>query len=396
MDYDSMSKEQLIKLLRELELKRAYTYEDRMKLTILDNLPFTVWASDRDCVIRLWEGQCEAMYGYRKSETLGKNYVELFVAPDEKAAARRDQLKIIDENETFHNIANDHGRYGNVLRLITNCCRIKDPDTGEYLNAEMGVSIAYYEEEKKILEENIEEGRQMQSFSRQFVADQQQHKDMLQERCDALWDSIRTGKAHAGSKGRLDQYKVQISPIENGIVQSRERFNDLLLVYKRKVSECLSYEECEKIKSEYLREYNMFLDEFSELAISLENVNAQFTNALDLTAEKDEAMNEVSRQSTKLAALAQTIFNKAEGAYNKFKSICNDPSSTVLQTLDKFVNSASLIREEIYSISSDIHRRIASAMTKTDIDITKDEVQKKCTEIKTQLTELNDEIEPYV
>ena len=120
--FNDMTREELLEYIESLKSKRAFTYEDRMKLTIIDSLPFTVWASDRNCIIRLWEGQCEPMYGYKKEDVLGKNYIDLFVAKDEQAAARRDQLEIIDKNATFHNIANDHGRFGNILRLITNCC----------------------------------------------------------------------------------------------------------------------------------------------------------------------------------------------------------------------------------------------------------------------------------
>ena len=61
MDYEKLTKEELISLLNELEGQRAFTYEDRMKLEILDQSPFTIWASDRDCKITFWDGQCERL-----------------------------------------------------------------------------------------------------------------------------------------------------------------------------------------------------------------------------------------------------------------------------------------------------------------------------------------------
>lgn len=70
MDYDKLTKEELISLLRELESQRAFTYEDRMKLEILDQSPFTIWASDRDCKITFWDGQCEHLRQIRLTEML--------------------------------------------------------------------------------------------------------------------------------------------------------------------------------------------------------------------------------------------------------------------------------------------------------------------------------------
>lgn len=143
-----MTKEELITYIKELESKRAFTYEDQMKLEILDNSPFTVWASDRNCIIKLWMGQCESLYGFSSKEVIGKDFVDLFVAKDEKVAARRDQINIIDNGAIFHNIANDIGKNGNTLQLITNCRRIIDPVSGECWNAEMGLIIDYLEQEK--------------------------------------------------------------------------------------------------------------------------------------------------------------------------------------------------------------------------------------------------------
>ena len=55
-------------------------------------------------------GQCEALYGYKSEDVLGKDFVDLFVAVDEQKAAREDQISIIDDGAVFHNIANDVGK----------------------------------------------------------------------------------------------------------------------------------------------------------------------------------------------------------------------------------------------------------------------------------------------
>lgn len=161
MNYEDMTKDELISYIEEMKSKRAFTYEDQMKLAILDNSPFTVWASDRNCIIKLWMGQCESLYGYSKCEALEKDFVDLFVADDEKVAARRDQIDIVDNGAIFHNIANDMGKNGNVLQLVTKCRRIKDPITGEYWNAEMGLIIDYLEQERDRLKSIIVESQRI-------------------------------------------------------------------------------------------------------------------------------------------------------------------------------------------------------------------------------------------
>lgn len=46
-------------------------------------------------------GQCEALYGYKSEDVLGKDFVDLFVAVDEQKAAREDQISIIDDGAVF-------------------------------------------------------------------------------------------------------------------------------------------------------------------------------------------------------------------------------------------------------------------------------------------------------
>lgn len=389
-----MTREELLEYIEDLKAKRAFTYEDRMKLAILDRLPFTIWASDRDCIIRFWEGQCERMYGYSKGEVLGRNYVELFVAKDEQAAARRDQIKIIDENDEFHNIANDRGRFGNALRLITNCGRIIDPDHGDYLNAEMGVSIAFYEEEQQKLAENIAEGRRIQSFNKQFLADQQQHKDQFQERCNSLWDAIRKGKTDAATQRRIEQYQEKIKNIERGILKAKQDFDELLLTYKLQVSECVTYADCESVKRNYLDAYNTFLNQFSELVVQFEIINAEFVSSDDLTAEKDEAMNATSQRNSRLVIIAQALYSAAEENYSEYKSLGSiDDTSERLQRLANLVDKATRLIEKINTTATRVYRLIGNATSKQGIDVAKSQMNSEYDEIEQQLQTLRGEIE---
>ena len=74
IDYENLTREELIELLKDLETKRAFSFEDQMKLLILDESPFTIWASDRNCKITFWSGKCESLYGYTASQAMGQDY----------------------------------------------------------------------------------------------------------------------------------------------------------------------------------------------------------------------------------------------------------------------------------------------------------------------------------
>ena len=130
MDFQNYTKEQLIAYIQKLEKNSDITYEDRMKLLILDGSPLTLSASDRDCRIKLWLCKSESLYGFSTEEAMGSDFVDLFVSKDERMQARLDQIKIIDNGEEFHNLAFDVAKSGNTLKLLTVCRRIEDPITG--------------------------------------------------------------------------------------------------------------------------------------------------------------------------------------------------------------------------------------------------------------------------
>ncbi len=211
MDYSAMSKEQLIDHLEKLREERAFTYEDRMKLLILDHSPFTVWASDRDCIIKLWMGQCEALYGYSSREAIGKDYVDLFVAEDEKIAARRDQIEIVDNDKVFHNIANDVAKNGNSVQLITNCRRIQDPDTGEFWNAEMALVVNYFEEEKELLRGRIEESQRIKASIAKFIENKKKVQEEFERRKSLVNDSMRKCEENATRLRKRTECKAKIA-----------------------------------------------------------------------------------------------------------------------------------------------------------------------------------------
>lgn len=163
-DFNKMNKKDLIDYVKKLIAQRAFTYEDRMKLAIIDEAPFTIWANDRDCKIRFWSGRCEKVYGYNEAYVIGKDFVDLFVSKDEKLKARIDCRDIIDNGTPFNNIANDETFDKIPVTLQTNCFKIKDVDSGVFLSAEIGVVTNSIETETRKTEIAKEQSQKVENI----------------------------------------------------------------------------------------------------------------------------------------------------------------------------------------------------------------------------------------
>lgn len=176
MEDDAKTREQLVNELRELRSQISVLAgrwrQDKLKLAALDNSPFSLWASTRECRIVLWTKQAEKIYGYAEHDVLGKDFVCLFVDPPEQADARADCARIVDGNIVFRNfLAYDQRRDGTRLRMLTNCFRIWDEETSQYLQAEVGLEISD-------LGESEERHRSLREFGLQQLAMKDRYFDL--------------------------------------------------------------------------------------------------------------------------------------------------------------------------------------------------------------------------
>ena len=157
-DTTKKTKRQLIEELEALrqrvdQLERAsyreptqgLTREDRLFLDIVEQAPFSMWASK--CIagnyeIVLWNRGAAEIYQFSKEEAIGSNYLTLFVSDEERVQSAIDCDKIIEEGEVFRNfLAYDEAKDGTRRAVLTNCFRIWDEDEGECLQAEMALLV---------------------------------------------------------------------------------------------------------------------------------------------------------------------------------------------------------------------------------------------------------------
>jgi PAS domain S-box-containing protein len=114
--------------------------QERLLLQIMNRSPFTIWACDRDFIIRVWNRKCEEVYGFSANEALGKSFIDLFVDGPEKSAAKKDTVDIIDHNKRCESfLAYDNDSQGVRRTMLTNCFRVFDNDVP--LQAEIGLRI---------------------------------------------------------------------------------------------------------------------------------------------------------------------------------------------------------------------------------------------------------------
>ncbi len=157
-----------IELLTKFVMSQRVSREERLKLDILEQMDFTIWACDKELNIKLWEGSCPKVYQITKDEALGHNYLKLFVEPVERRQSKEDTLRIIRTGtpQPFRYCDDVDGR-GFPIQVITQCCRVYDDDN-EPLQAEMAVNMNYdklvreskeFVREKKREQEEIEEAR---------------------------------------------------------------------------------------------------------------------------------------------------------------------------------------------------------------------------------------------
>ena len=141
---ENISKEALLQWLWKIKDEaHIVNREEWLMLEILKQMDFTIWACDRELKIQLWEGSCEKIYGKKREEAIGQNYLDMFVAPLEQYQSKKDALHIIDTGEPQGmRYCEDVDSRGFPIQVITQCCRIIEKKDGKEipLQAEMAIN----------------------------------------------------------------------------------------------------------------------------------------------------------------------------------------------------------------------------------------------------------------
>lgn len=391
VDYHEMTRDELINYIEELKKHRAFSEEDRYLLKILDNSPFTIWGSDRECIIRFWAGQCETLYGYDKSSAIGKDFVDLFVAEDEQKAAREDQLKIIDNGEVFHNIANDHAKNGNTLRLLTNCWRMKAQDSDEYLNIEMGLIIDFFYQEMERLEQIISESRLYKARVTQFIDLTKQIRHQYSERRKNFNKTILECRRQAVLTKKSTEFKPQAEHYRSLLKNFDERLNTLIESYYQRVHESGSSVRCEELTDCFKEEYDVLLDDFADEVINFEEIASLYTPD-GVVLGKDTVLKECAIEFEKLYRKAfelQLDINHRSDTYKA--QVSKNVNSTIFQYYQALIKRVEASIKILYSIQESIYAEIGSALNYNAVTEIRISMHSKFSEAEKTLNEIDDE-----
>lgn len=395
MDYEDMTKDELIAYINEIQSKRAFTYEDQMKLEILDNSPFTVWASDRNCIIKLWMGQCETLYGFSCEEALGKDYVDLFVANDEKVAARRDQIDIIDNGKSFHNIANDVGKNGNTLQLITNCRRIKDLKSGEYWNAEIGVIIDYLEEEKNQLKSRIYESQRIKSYETQFAEDVNQAKERFSNRRTLILSAIRNCERSATILRQRHECRTKMYDIRVKLDELSKNMNDTCDSYILKMESCKSFNSCKETRQSFFREQDKISDALEDYALEVFDVSCDYSVEQNLVSDKDVLIKEMSYEFRTLSELANNILNSVEKEKNDYKELVTPNPNCEIGRYKSFLDIEQQVielKDQAEKYEDEFSFKVLKALRKHELEDARTHAEDVVKQIRLEMTEAKEKL----
>lgn len=369
MDYQNMTKAELIEYINEAKKKRAFTYEDQMKLMFLDSAPFTIWASDRNCVIKFWEGQCESLYGYKKEEALGRDFVNLFVAPDEQKAARQDQVSIIDNGEIFHNIANDIGKNGNTLHLLTNCWRYKAPGSDEYWNFEMGLVVDFFKQEEARLEQIIAESKRLKEGVSSFIDLSKRYRDQFLERRKSLRQAMQECDQKAISLHKRAAFISRTKPIRTSLEEISENINRLIDISTIEIQNSAVSVQCESLTKQFRDDFEEIMFLFEELVADFQEISMDYLPITgDIAVEKEAILKDLSTYHSSIYDNAYHLKKKIDDEIDSFRiNVTTSVSSVTLAQLERYRDAVATILKQIGTDEVSVYERVHKINSLEDI-----------------------------
>lgn len=390
-DYHEMTKDELIAYLQDIEDKRAFSVEDQIVLRIIDELPFSLWASDENCIITFWTDKAASLYGYTKKQALGKDFVKLFVDPDEQPQARIDQKKITDEGEQFHNIAHDRGKNGNILNLMTFCSRIYDPKTNKPWNAEMGIIMDFYEDEIKKWKIFTGEARETRNLIEQYSEMADGFYTQIENRHVLLEDSIQNCLIQAAKVGKRNEVQDEVNRIKAELKEGKSTAKEILVHFREAIKESTSKEQCRTLLDKLKEDNETVSSITNDLIVDVVELSSNCESNQNLLVEKDNLLTKINdtlnRINERIVLITKGINDKME-AYKT--SITGEPDTEKGPYAEhiKQMNSLTLLKDSIRTEELGMRQKVRNAKSEADIDIIHKELASKSDQWDKQLEKI--------
>ena len=330
------SKEKLEELIILLREKRAFLWKDRMILQMIDKAPFTFWACDKSCIIRLWEGASKKVYSNR--DMLGKEFME-FISKIERYKAMTDSIEVIETDEErvgvlLKEVENYYtkdirGNNQAEVELITNSVKLYDEDSGECFYGEIGLPIdlenvieAYKERNEELsnliknFENRCEELRKLNTRRRGDIFERLRESDIEQVKKEAI--RTRSTELYNYFENKIKEAMDKAIYLETFITETEIEIDTQYDAIKRTLSENIPLAqeqpvfELEKmrscIKDELSDARRIINEKQASIIINLNRENSLGTTANKLKKrDKEELEQQISSCLIKIYELEQKI-----------------------------------------------------------------------------------------
>ena len=387
MEYDKMSKEELIDYIKDCQLKRAFTYEDQIKLAILDNSPFSIWASDHDCKITLWTGQCENMYGYKASEMIGQNYLDMFVADDEKPTAAKDHLSIVDDGKPFHNLARDKHLDGSHPLILTNCFRIRDPKSGNFWYAEMGLNVEFFDDELRKYNEMVTTSQRIRESRHNLETYAEQFKEQISDRKKSLIESLLYGAACARKIGRVNDYSIKMRDFVKRLEAVIDEIDHVATNDNTKITSCDVLNECERIRKEFISKCDRYNTDLALIIVDIlaflqdyDSVNAE------VASKRDELIKLINNNDFRLRERITDKVSTINDLRDRFfQSRGATDNSTTISELDQKSSFYTELSQKLSDLSEQLRSSVSQLRTDEEFKKAKKSINEEFSKIEKEI-----------
>ena len=285
---ESMSKEQLIDTIKIIRNQRAFTYEDRMKLEIIDNsMNLALWACDENYVIKLWECDAAEIYRYTKEDLVNviSNRPLPFISDDEIDQALEDYPKCIKDNNDgkgFPNCeAGDFQNKNGKLRIITNTFRVYDKDNDAFLAAEIGLDLTKLPDQDGVYKQSLENQKQRKQLKSNtenleiYFNEKKNEFDIFLKNKES--EAIKLSKRAEFNQGKN---KVLESIESNWLITEIENI-------KQQIDNKHKEDELNKIQNRILPQLKQKIEQyFNKFELEIEEVSSNLTDKEQTSSNK--------------------------------------------------------------------------------------------------------------
>jgi PAS domain-containing protein/anti-sigma regulatory factor (Ser/Thr protein kinase) len=135
---DGPSEEEFRRVVRS----RFTDVEIDLILELVSQLPVAVWAASGESdgfAVRLWSPGAERLYGFKKEEVFGENYIERFVNRLERRQAIADHKSLEELRQPYRNLARDQRTDKTTRLMLTQGIALWHPVLRHFLQGEIAV-----------------------------------------------------------------------------------------------------------------------------------------------------------------------------------------------------------------------------------------------------------------